>query len=221
MMSVVKFSIFDNLRFLSHAETLRLFQRACTRAGIWLQYSSGFNPHPKLSLPLPRSVGVESDDELLVIHLEPGPNEMSDANYASQIENALSEQLPRGCRLLSVTITDRKISYHPRMVTYLLKLQRRSLTDDIRNRVRNLPVCENIRIKRRKGRKNAKSKVVDVRPFLKSIRLEDNGGDLVDITVECSVSPAGSIRVDEITKLLDLNVSQLAAPIRRTNVQWN
>ena len=66
---VMKFRIGRSLRFLSHAETLSLFQRACVRAGIDLCYSQGFNPRPKLSLPLPRPVGVESDDELLAVRV--------------------------------------------------------------------------------------------------------------------------------------------------------
>ena len=62
---LIKFSVRGSLRFLSHAETLRVFQRACVRAGIEIQYTEGFNPRPKLSLGLPRTVGVESEDDLV------------------------------------------------------------------------------------------------------------------------------------------------------------
>jgi len=58
-------------------------------------------------------------------------------------------------------------------------------------------------------------KNVDVRPFLKSIKLDSKG-----VTVECKISPVGSIRVDEILKLLGLDVKQLAQPIRRSSVQY-
>jgi hypothetical protein len=40
------------------------------------------------------------------------------------------------------------------------------------------------------------------------------------VIVECSVSSAGSIRVDEILKLLELDTEKLAGPIRRTAVGW-
>ncbi|MHC4488481.1 MAG: hypothetical protein ACYS9C_02770, partial [Planctomycetota bacterium] len=56
---------------------------------------------------------------------------------------------------------------------------------------------------------------VDVRGFLESIELDERG-----IVVECKISSAGSIRVEEILKLLELDVENLAAPIRRTNVQF-
>ncbi|MBN2271219.1 MAG: DUF2344 domain-containing protein, partial [Sedimentisphaerales bacterium] len=62
---LLKFRIWGNLRFLSHAETMKVFQRACARAGLDVAHTEGFNPRPRLSLPLPRSVGVESDEELL------------------------------------------------------------------------------------------------------------------------------------------------------------
>ena len=39
------------------------------RAGIEVRYSEGFNPRIKMSLPFPRSVGIEADDELLCVSL--------------------------------------------------------------------------------------------------------------------------------------------------------
>ena len=57
---------------------------------------------------------------------------------------------------------------------------------------------------------------MDVRPFLKSIEFGSNSG----IVVECKIGSAGTIRVEEILKLLELDVEKLAMPIRRTSVQW-
>ncbi len=67
--AAIRFRIGGALRFLSHAETARLWQRACTRAALPVRYSQGFNPHPRMSLPLPRPVGVAADEELLVVKL--------------------------------------------------------------------------------------------------------------------------------------------------------
>jgi hypothetical protein len=54
-----------------------------------------------------------------------------------------------------------------------------------------------------------------VRAFLKSIKIDGR-----DIIVECNISQAGSIRIEEILKLLELDEGKLVSPIRRTNVQW-
>ena len=68
---------------------------------------------------------------------------------------------------------------------------------------------------RRISPESSKFKNVDVRPYLKSIELNDAG-----ISVECKISLAGSVRLDEILKLLELDYGMLSAPIRRTGVQW-
>jgi radical SAM-linked protein len=52
-------------RFLSHLDTMRVFQQALTRAGLPLRYTEGFNPHIVLSVLLPLGVGVESVTERL------------------------------------------------------------------------------------------------------------------------------------------------------------
>ena len=65
----IRYAIKGDLRFLSHQDTLRLFQRAFNRAGIPIRFSEGFNPRPRISIAMPRPVGVESCDELLVIEL--------------------------------------------------------------------------------------------------------------------------------------------------------
>ena len=70
---VVKFRISGSLSYLSHRETMTMFDRALVRAQVKLKYSEGFNPRPKLSLPLPRSVGIASDAELLVKFVWPLP----------------------------------------------------------------------------------------------------------------------------------------------------
>ena len=57
---VVDFSIQGDLAYLSHQETLKMFQRALIRASVPLAFSMGFNPHPRLSIPFPRSVGTQS-----------------------------------------------------------------------------------------------------------------------------------------------------------------
>ncbi len=82
------------MRFLSHAETMRLFQRALVRAGVQIAYSQGFNPHQKMSLVLPRSVGVESDDEILCVRLKEG--------QISIDAEALKRELPAGVEITSI-----------------------------------------------------------------------------------------------------------------------
>ena len=41
------------IKFISHLDIVRLWQRAFNRAGIQIAYSTGFTPHPRISLAAP------------------------------------------------------------------------------------------------------------------------------------------------------------------------
>jgi len=211
-----------NLRFLSHAQMLRLFQRACVRAGIEIQYSQGFNPRPRLSLPLPRPVGVASDDELLCLRVHKSTSAQEHKCISAQVHKSISAQVPEGCELLSVNVAKAGASFQPCSVTYVLAVRKEYLNEELKATIKRLLASESLILERQIGRKksrieNQESRIknIDVRGFLKSIELDGNS-----IIVECKISLAGSIRVEEILKLLELDVEKLASPIRRTSVQW-
>lgn len=222
---LIKFKIRGNLRFLSHAEVLKVFQRACVRAGIKMQYSQGFNPRPRLSLPLPRSVGVESDDELLCLRMDESASVQaheSISDLCTSIKTGLSEQLPAGCELLSVSVAKANKSIRPCRATYVLAVRPEYVNERLKAGIEHLLASDSLNVERRIHGKDPRPKTqdsrvknVDVRGFLESIELDESG-----IIVECKISLAGSIRVEEILQLLGLDVEKLAAPIRRTNVQF-
>jgi len=214
MLLVITFKIWGILKFLSHAEMLRVFQRACVRAGIDVIYSQGFNPRPKISLPLPRPVGVESDNELLCIRTALDPDLLQTSNNESRIKTELSAQLPEGCELISVNTAQKSTSFQPRSATYVITVLPEHLNEGLSTRINRLQASESLNI-RRQIKKKSGFKNIDIRKFLKSIKLDNRS-----IIVECIISPAGSIRIEEILSLLELDESKLASPIRRTNVQW-
>jgi radical SAM-linked protein len=215
MLLIIKFKLERALRFLSHAEMLRVFQRACVRAGISVLYSQGFNPRPKISLPLPRPVGVESDEELLCIRTTADLKGLRVANNEPRIKDELSAQLPEGCELISVNTAQAGKSFQPLSATYVLTVRPEYLNEGLRAIIERLLTSESLNIQRQIDKKNSKFKNVNVRKFLKSIKLDNR-----DIIVECNISSAGSIRIEEILRLLELDESKLASPIKRTNVQW-
>lgn len=198
------------MRFLSHAETVRVFARGAARAGIRIQYSQGFNPHPKLSLPLPRSVGVESDDELLCLRVRPCPRML-----LSGVKAGLSEHLPEGIELLSVTIAQANMSPRPFAATYVLPVRQEYLNESLNAGIEHLLASESIKVQRALDERHSRFKNIDVRGFIKSIVLKNES-----VVVECRITPAGAIRVEEILELLGLDMEKLAAPIRRADIQW-
>lgn len=213
----VRFAIGGMLRFLSHAETLRVFQRACARAHLPVKFTEGFNPHPKLSLPLPRPVGVVSDDELLVLRLlDPdgipagGSDESRRQAWRDRMKQSLAEALPDPIVVRSVALAPSNASFLAESVDYEFPL-RPNL--DQRRRVADILDRDSIVVERVAPKRRGRS--VDVRGFLKSLATTDES-----VVATCAITAGGSIRVDEIMTLLDLTPTDLAGPVRRNHVHW-
>ncbi|MEW5785830.1 MAG: TIGR03936 family radical SAM-associated protein [Bacillota bacterium] len=80
------------MKYLSHLDLMRLLQRALRRAALPLDYSHGFNPHPRLSLAAPLPVGITAAAELGDIFFS-GP--VTPEQFVTQ----LNSLLPAGFRL--------------------------------------------------------------------------------------------------------------------------
>jgi radical SAM-linked protein len=65
----VRFTKLGKVRFLSHRDVARVWERALRRAGVRVAYSEGFSPRPRLSFGLALSTGYESLGEYLDIDL--------------------------------------------------------------------------------------------------------------------------------------------------------
>jgi radical SAM-linked protein len=91
----IRFSRGEELKYISHLDLMRLWQRALNRAGIALAYSEGFNPHPRMSLAAPLALGVTSEAELMDIVLA---KFMSPHSFTA----AIGAQLPCGIAIQQV-----------------------------------------------------------------------------------------------------------------------
>jgi radical SAM-linked protein len=91
----VRFCRGEEIKFISHLDLMRLWQRVFHRAGIALAYSEGFSPRPRISLAAPLPLGVTSEAEMM------------DVFCARQVSphwftGAVSQQLPPGIEVLQV-----------------------------------------------------------------------------------------------------------------------
>src|SRR5690606_29749085 len=67
----IRYSKMGKIRFLSHRDLARVWERGLRRSGIRVSYSEGFSPRPKLSFGLALSTGYESLGEYLDVDLHP------------------------------------------------------------------------------------------------------------------------------------------------------
>lgn len=60
------------VKYISHLDLLRAWERTLRRAGLPLAYSQGFSPHPKITIAMPLPVGCTGECEILdIIVVEP------------------------------------------------------------------------------------------------------------------------------------------------------
>ena len=83
------------MRYISHLDLMRLFQRAVRRAGIPVALTQGFSPHLKISITRALKLGVESAGEEAVFHI--------DGQVAPQVfMEAMNAKMPEGVKVLHV-----------------------------------------------------------------------------------------------------------------------
>ena len=66
----IRFSKLGKIRFTSHRDVARIWERALRRAALPVAYTEGFSPHPKLSFGLALSTGHESLGEYLDVDFD-------------------------------------------------------------------------------------------------------------------------------------------------------
>jgi radical SAM-linked protein len=108
----VRFSKLGKVRFTSHRDVARIWERSLRRGGVAVAYTEGFSPRPKLSFGLALSTGYESYGEYLDISLregEPlGPDDVADrvaGGLPPGIEVQAAMHLPAGEDSLQQAVT--------------------------------------------------------------------------------------------------------------------
>lgn len=85
------------MRFISHLDLMRLFQRASRRAGIPVSITKGFSPHPRISIQPALKLGVESSSLEASFRLD---GWMKPAEFKEKLQ----KKLPEGIEILEVSI---------------------------------------------------------------------------------------------------------------------
>ena len=87
------FSKTGDMRFISHLDLMRLFQRVLRRADLPVAMTQGFSPHLKISILRALKLGVESDSEELTIN-------MRESISPDMVIKLLNSSLPDGVRII-------------------------------------------------------------------------------------------------------------------------
>lgn len=87
------FSKTGDIRFISHLDLMRLFQRASRRAGLPVAVTKGFTPRIRLSIKKALKLGLEGHEEEALFHLT---KKIEPAIFLATI----NRELPDGIKVL-------------------------------------------------------------------------------------------------------------------------
>lgn len=94
------FSKTGDMRYVSHLDLVRLFQRASRRADLPITVTQGYSPHLKISISRALKLGMESVSEEAVFYMD---REIG----AKDFVHAINEKLPEGVRVTQAEIVEK------------------------------------------------------------------------------------------------------------------
>jgi radical SAM-linked protein len=98
----IRFSKQGKIRFTSHRDVARMWERALRRSRLPVALSQGFNPHPLISFGLALPTGCESLGEYLDVRLEPAEDPGPLLDSLPGLAALLSTLLPDGLEVQTV-----------------------------------------------------------------------------------------------------------------------
>ena len=216
----------DDMIFISHLDLIRVFERAIRRANIPVAYTQGFNPHPIIAFATALGVGVASEGEYIDVKLY-------DKISSEIFMNKLNSVLPAGLKIIKSKIITGKAKSLMSVIcssTYLVKLKTKKLVNetDIKQHIKDLldkEVIIELRKKRQKrGRKKTRPifKEVNIRPFIKDIKLFSLDGREIFLKMHLSVGSQGNLKpevvINKLHEMTNLPIEQYETRVKRLDL---
>jgi radical SAM-linked protein len=191
----IKYRRGEEVKYISHLDIMRLWQRALNRAGIALAYSEGFHPHPKISLAAPLAVGVTSEAELMDIALT---RQVSPHFFVA----AVNQQLPADFEILQVvTIAESvpSLQSQVRFAEYTVELETERVQKEVASAIFNLLLLEHLPWQHRR---DTGTRHYDLRALIDDIWLVNCQNKRCTIGMRLRCDSGGSGRPEQVTAAL-------------------
>jgi radical SAM-linked protein len=191
----IKFRRGEQLKFLSHLDLMRLWERSLRRAGISPAYSEGFSPHPRISLAAPLAVGVTSQAEMMDIFLE---QRISSDLFIEKI----SPQLPEGISIIEiVTVSPQAPSMQSRLrfAEYVVAVETAGPAGDLQDRIKGMLAKEQFPWHHSR---DTGERYYDLRPLIEDLWLVENQEKTGKIGMRLRCDTSGSGRPEQVSKAL-------------------
>ena len=206
----LKFTKLGKVRFTSHRDVARIFERSLRKASIPVAYTEGFSPRPKIAFGLALSTGHESLAEYLDVSIHP------DADIpVTDLPGRLSPALPLGLDVVAagtVQPGDASLQEAVTSCTWRIEVPGWDLDDADQHVAAALAADELVLTRTRKG----KEVTDDLRPAVLSLAVIGPSAWGVELVAELATQPRG-LRPSEL--LAVLSPTAVEGHVRRT-AQW-
>jgi radical SAM-linked protein len=205
----IRFAKGEALKYISHLDLARTWERVFRRAGLPLAYSQGFNPRPRFQIAAALPVGVTGRTELLDIWL-------TGCLAPAEALARLRPVVPTGLDVLDaeeVELRAPSLQSQMRAADYRVVLQTREPVEAIRIRVQALLDVPTLQ---RQRHHKGKLQTYDLRPLVQSVSVEPGEAGEQVLTLRLQASPQGAGRPDQVLDALGLLLVPHA--IERTNL---
>jgi len=193
----LRFSRGEELKYVSHLDLMRLWERALRRARIPIAYSEGFSPHPRISLAAPLPVGVTSEAELMDVVVQ---KVVSPYFF---MQNTKS-QLPQGIKvfeILQVPLTAPSLQSQAQFIDYRVSDRSDRTADEIRGAITTTLQAEKLPWHHMR---DTGPRFYDLRPLIEDLSLVSWQDHIFTLGMRLRCDTRGTGRPEQVTAALGL-----------------
>lgn len=192
---LIKFTKLNEVKFISHLDTMRTIHRAFRRAELPITYSKGFNPHASISVSAPLTLGIASLCEYADI-------EMDDYINEDIVKERLNNNLPSGIRIIEVIYIKEKMPTSMSVVNgaeYSIKLKMSDKEKSVGDVVNNILNMQEIKIMKKS---KSGEKLTDVRKMINSMIFKNIEKDSAIIVCRIDTGSKSSLSAEYAADIL-------------------
>jgi radical SAM-linked protein len=204
----VTFAKREEVKYISHLDLMRLWERALRRAEVPMLHSQGYNPRPKISFAAPLAVGITGQREMMDVMLE---RPLAPLDFAT----AVNRRLPVGVTLVEVQevyATLPALQTQVQGAEYLATVAVSEDTSQLEGRITSLLGSDQLP-RQRRGRE------YDLRPLVDELWLETQEVGHYVLGMRLRVGEQGTGRPDEV--LDELGLADQVKSITRTRLYFS
>ena len=192
----IRFSAEGPLRYVSHLDLMRVWERVFKRAGLPLATSHGFSPRPKIALAAPLAVGVTSEAELLDVLL-------TERIDLAETMRSLSTELTPGLQILELRegpLKQASLQSMLRATCYVVEVHDARRPDEWQAAIDQLLARDEIAWSHQRGKE---TKSYDLRPLILELSVLGVADGVATLSMRLRNDERGAGRPEQVTLALD------------------